>query len=287
MLKLENRVIEGWPDYELLDSGEGMKLERFGKLLLARPDTQALWNKREPKSWKDAEATFAMSEGKGKWQKKASALDHSEMTFSELMFSIRLGSFKHIGVFPEQADNWQFIAEKTSKIKEPKVLNLFGHTGIASLAAAKAGAFVTHVDASKQSLDLASANATLSEIAKDKVRWIPDDALAFVRREVKRGTKYDGIILDPPAFGRGAKGQVWHIETDLPKLFSLLKDILKDEAGSFLVLNGYAAGYSPVSFAELVKEYFPKLKGTYGELLIAEKGGERTLPSGIYVRGEI
>lgn len=287
MWKLENRVIEGWSDYELLDSGEGMKLERFGKLLLARPDTQSIWNKREPKSWKDADATFTMKEGKGKWQKKASALDHSEMTFDDIRFSIRLGSFKHIGVFPEQADNWQFIADKTSKIKEPKVLNLFGHTGIASLSAAKAGAFVTHVDASKQSLDLASANATLSEIAKDKVRWIPDDALAFVRREVKRGTKYDGIILDPPAFGRGAKGQVWHIESDLPKLFSLLKDILKDETGSFLVLNGYAAGYSPVSFAELVKEYFPKLKGTYGELLIAESGSDRTLPSGIYVRGEL
>lgn len=287
MLKLENRVIKGWADYELLDSGEGMKLERFGKLILARPDTQTLWNKHDPKRWKEAEATFAAKDGKGKWQKKATASDQSEMTFDDLRFSIRLGSFKHIGVFPEQADNWQFIKDKVSKLNEPKVLNLFGHTGIASLVAAKAGAFVTHVDASKQSLDLASTNASLSGIARDKVRWIPDDALAFVRREIRRGTKYDGIILDPPAFGRGAKGQVWHIESDLPKLFALLRELLKDEAGSFLVLNGYAAGYSPVSFAELVKEYFPQIKGTYGELLIAEDVSGRTLPSGIYVRGEL
>lgn len=287
MLKLENRVIKSWQDYTLLDSGEGMKLERFADLVVARPDTQTLWNKRQSKKWKEADATFSMKEGKGKWQKKASVADNSEMTFEGLRFSIRLGSFKHIGVFPEQADNWQFIKDKVSKLNEPKVLNLFGHTGVATLAAARAGAFVTHVDASKQSLDLASANATLSGIAKDKVRWIPDDALAFVRRELRRGIKYDGIILDPPAFGRGAKGQVWHIESDLPKLFSLLKEILSDKPGSFLVLNGYAAGYSPVSFAELVKEFFPNLKGTYGELLIAEDDSDRTLPSGIYVRGEI
>jgi len=190
-------------------------------------------------------------------------------------------------VFPEQADNWRFIKERVEKINEPKILNLFGYTGVASLVAAKAGAHVTHVDASKQSLDLASANASLSELLKDRIRWIPDDALAFAKREARRGTHYDGIVLDPPAFGRGAKGQVWHIEQDLPKLLVLLKDLLSEKPGSFLVLNGYAAGYSATTFAHLVEEQFPTLKGTYGELLLTEENTKRQLPSGIYVRGHI
>jgi len=287
MLKPENRTVKGWSDYALLDSGEGMKLERFGDLTLARPDTQAIWQKHSPKEWREADATFSLKEGKGRWQKKASAPERALMSFGDVQFSIRLGSFKHIGVFPEQADNWRFIKEQVEKQKEPKVLNLFGYTGVATLVAAKAGAHVTHVDASKQSLDLASANAGLSELPKDRVRWIPDDALAFVKREARRGTRYDGIVLDPPAFGRGAKGQVWHIEQDLPKLLVVLKDLLSEKPSSFLVLNGYAAGYSATTFSQLVLEQFPTLKGTYGELLLAEENGNRQLPSGIYVRGQI
>jgi len=287
MLKPENRVVKGWQDYALLDSGDGMKLERFGTLTLARPDTQAIWQKHSPKEWRDADATFSLKEGKGRWQKKTSAPERADLVFDEVRFNIRLGNFKHIGVFPEQADNWRFIKEQVEKQNEPKILNLFGYTGVATLVAAKAGAHVTHVDASKQSLDLASANAALSELSKDRVRWIPDDALAFVKREARRGTRYDGIILDPPAFGRGARGQVWHIEQDLPKLLSILKELLSDKPGSFLVLNGYAAGYSATTFSQLVSEQFPTLKGSYGELLLTEEKGNRHLPSGIYVRGLI
>lgn len=287
MLKAENRVVKSWTDYELLDSGEGMKLERFGQTVIARPETQAIWKKSAPQKWKEADATFSQKDGKGKWQKKASTPEHWEMGFAEVRFNLRLGGFKHVGVFPEQADNWRFIKEKVEGLKESKVLNLFGYTGVATLVAAKAGAQVTHVDASKQSLDIASANAALTGLSKDSVRWIPDDALAFARRELRRGVKYEGIVLDPPAFGRGAKGQVWHIEEDLPKLFEALKGLLSEKPGSFLVLNGYAAGYSATSFAELVKDHFPRLNGSYGELIIADEEGKRELPSGIYVRGVI
>lgn len=287
MLKLENRTIPGWADYALLDSGEGMKLERYGSMTLARPDTQAIWQKSQPKLWAKADATFKASDGKGKWQKKLETASDWEVGFEDIRFRVRLGGFKHVGVFPEQSDNWSYIKDRVSKLKSPKVLNLFGYTGVATVVAAAAGAEVTHVDASRQSLDLANANAVASGLPNDRIRWIPEDALAFARRELKRGNKYHGIVLDPPAFGRGAKGQVWHIEEDLPKLLAVLKDLLIDEPGSFLVLNGYAAGYSATAFAELVRDYFPGLNGTYGELLIAEEGSERKLPSGIFVRGTI
>lgn len=286
MLRSENRTIKGWADYALLDSGEGMKLERFGTVLLARPDTQALWQKSTPKLWKEANATFTLSSNKGKWQKREGAEEQWEISFAETKFRLRLGGFKHVGVFPEQADNWSFIEDRVAKLNSPKVLNLFGYTGVATLVAAKAGAEVTHVDASKQSLDIANANAALSYIPNDRIRWIPEDALAFARRELRRGIKYHGIILDPPAFGRGTKGQVWHVEQDLPKLLAVLKDLLVDAPGSFVVLNGYAAGYSATAFAELIKDHFPKLNGTYGELLIAEESG-RQLPSGIFARGTL
>ncbi|MBI2037015.1 MAG: class I SAM-dependent methyltransferase, partial [Candidatus Liptonbacteria bacterium] len=161
---------------------------------------------------------------------------------------------------------------------------LFGYTGIATLVAAAAGASVTHVDASKQSLDFAHENARLSGISKDKIRWIPDDALAFAKREARRGAKYDGIILDPPAFGRGPKGEVWKIEEDLPKLLNALKGLLSDKPGSFFLLNGYAAGYAPRSFAQAVESAFGMVEGESGELHIKESSAERVISAGIYVR---
>jgi 23S rRNA (cytosine1962-C5)-methyltransferase len=164
------------------------------------------------------------------------------------------------------------------------VLNLFGYTGIATLAAAHPGASVTHVDASKQSLDWAHENARLSGIPEDKIRWIPDDALAFVKREARRGAKYDGIILDPPAFGRGAKGEVWKIEEDFPALLEALKEIFSDKPGSFFLINGYAAGYAPRSFAQAVESVFGEVAGESGELHIKESTSERAVPAGIYVR---
>jgi 23S rRNA (cytosine1962-C5)-methyltransferase len=216
-----------WADYELLDSGENMKLERFGEVVLARPETEALWAKMRPELWDMAHAVFEFGEGKGSWNVKKQVPDSWQMARGPIKFFAKLAGFKHVGVFPEQESNWVWVKDQVKKLGEPKVLNLFGYTGIASLAAAHAGAHVTHVDSSKQSLDWAHDNARASGIAEDKIRWIPDDALAFVKREVRRGAKYEGIILDPPAFGRGAKGEVWKIEEDLPKLLTRSKSSLQ------------------------------------------------------------
>lgn len=279
-----------WNDYELLDSGDGMKLERFGAIVLARPETQALWKKQKPELWEGAHAEFSFhlpaqaGDKKGKWNVRKPVPESWELTHGDLTFLARLTGFKHTGVFPEQEPNWTWISERVKKLGSPQALNLFGYTGIASLAAAQAGAFVTHVDASKQSLDWAHENARHSHIPEDKIRWILDDALAFVKREARRGAKYDGIILDPPAFGRGAKGEVWKIEEDLPKLLAALKDILSDKPGSFFLVNGYAAGYAPRSFAQAVESAFGETNGECGELYIKEASSERVMPAGIYVR---
>lgn len=279
-----------WNDYELLDSGDSLKLERFGNIVIARPETQALWKKMRPELWEQAHAEFAFSDKKGVWHMKKSVPESWELSWNDVRFRARLTSFKHTGVFPEQAPNWQWISEKVSALEKPKVLNLFGYTGIASLVAAKAGAFVTHVDASKQSLDWAHENANLSDIPDDRIRWILDDALAFAKREVRRLSadtgvqKYDGIILDPPAFGRGAKGEVWKIEENLPELLDSLRDIFSEKPGSFLLLNGYAAGYAPRSFAQAIESSFSEISGACGETLIQESSTERQIPSGIFVR---
>lgn len=273
-----------WDEYELLDSGDSMKLERFGTIIVARPETQALWKKKRPELWEQAQADFAFHEKKGEWRVKKFVPEFWDISWNDIRFRARLTSFKHTGIFPEQAPNWQWISEKVSALEKPKVLNLFGYTGIASLVAAKAGAFVTHVDASKQSLDWAHENAKLSNIPEDSIRWILDDALAFVKREVRRGATYDGIILDPPAFGRGAKGEVWKIEESFPELLESLKEILSEKSDSFLLVNGYASGYAPQSFAQAIESSFGEVQGECGEINIKESDSERIIPSGIYVR---
>jgi 23S rRNA (cytosine1962-C5)-methyltransferase len=213
-------------------------------------------------------------------------------------FSLHTGSFKHTGVFPEQAPNWEWIAERVSALakrggqnaEKPKVLNLFGYTGIASIVAAKHGALVTHLDASKQSNAWARENATLSQVPPDTLRYITDDALKFVQREIRRGTLYDGIILDPPAFGRGPDGEVWRIEEDIVPLLDAVHKIFAQKPGSFFLLNGYAAGYAPQSLVQAVESSFPeiaaskKIEGGFGELRVNEKDSDRVMPSGIYVR---
>lgn len=280
----QHLVSSAWSDYELLDSGDNMKLERFGDITLARPETQAIWKKKSPELWSEAHATFAFSEKKGAWTIAKPIPKPWELSWGDVRFTAELTGFKHTGIFPEQAPNWSWLNEKISRLEKPNVLNLFGYTGIASLAAAKAGAYVTHVDASKQSLDWAHDNARRSDLGEDRIRWILDDALAFVRREVRRGAKYDGIILDPPAFGRGAKGEVWRIEEDLPTLLNTLAELLSDTSGSFFLVNGYAAGYAPRSFAQAVESTFGEISGECGELHIAETSSVRVIPAGIYVR---
>ena len=282
-----------WSDYELLDSGDNMKLERFGTVIVARPETQALWQKKCPEIWKDAHAIFAFGDKKGAWEVRKPLPDPWEISWHDTRVSLALTTFKHTGVFPEQAPNWAWLEERVGTVSQraPSVLNLFGYTGIASVVAAQAGAHVTHVDASKQSLDWAHDNARRSNVGEDRIRWILDDALAFARREARRESLYDGIILDPPAFGRGAKGEVWKIEEALPELLSALRAILKDAPGSFFLVNGYAAGYAPRSFAQAVESAFTStelgasgLNGECGELFIQESTGPRVIPAGIYVR---
>jgi len=288
----------GWSDYELLDSGENMKLERFGEVIVARPETQALWKKQKPELWSSAHAVFAFRDKRGGWDVKKPVPESWELSWHDTHFTAQLTGFKHTGVFPEQAPNWAWISERvqmwdvarpTSDVGRatshmPSVLNLFGYTGIASVVAAQAGALVTHVDASKQSLDWAHDNARRSGVSEDKIRWLLDDALAFAKREVRRGAKYDGIILDPPAFGRGAKGEVWKIEEALPELLEALRETLSDKPGSFFLLNGYAAGYAPRAFAQAIESTFGETNGECGELFIQESSSDRVIPAGIYVR---
>lgn len=285
MLIRKDLSVEEWADYELLDSGGHEKLERFGDIVLARPETQAIWEKQKPEGWSDADASFSFGEGgKGKWDKKPDMPEDWQIGWRDARFIIKPTNFKHIGIFPEQASQWEWIAEQAKKLEAPKVLNLFGYTGAASVVAAQAGVQVTHVDASKQSLSWAKENAQASGLSEDSVRWILDDALQFAKREARREAKYEGIVLDPPAFGRGPKGEVWHIEEQLPELMRALRDILSDNPGTFLVLNGYAAGYTPLSFKQLVEGVFGEVAGEYGELQLPESGTSRLISSGIYAR---
>lgn len=277
-----NLNIKSWRDYELLDSGDNRKLERFGAVIVIRPETQAIWRPARPEEWEKAQAEFRSAEGKGTWKKK-DAPDSWPMSWEDIHFTLRLTSFKHTGVFPEQAESWKWIRERVSALQSPNILNLFGYTGIASIVAAKAGGRVTHVDASKQSNTWAKENAELSGVSEG-IRYILDDALKFAKREVRRGAIYDGIILDPPAFGRGPKGEVWHIEDHLPELLDTLRMIHAKNQGAFFLLNGYAAGYTPLSFLQLVQSVFGKTNGEFGELRIQESQSERCISSGIYVR---
>jgi 23S rRNA (cytosine1962-C5)-methyltransferase len=283
-MKNKNLLIGPWPDYEILDSGSDRKLERWGKHILIRPETQAIWEPRHPELWNEARAEFKFVGAKGVWRNDG-APGSWELAWRDARFSARLGSFKHLGVFPEQVANWGWIADRVKSLKAPKVLNLFGYTGIASIVAAQAGAEVTQIDASKQSNAWAKENAKLSGVPSGAIRFLEDDALSFVLREVRREAEYDGIILDPPVFGRGPKNEVWRIEENLPRLLRELQKIFSGRPGSFFLLNGYAAGYSAISFAQAVADIFPDADGEFGELQIAESGSsDRVIPSGISVR---
>lgn len=282
-------------DYELLDSGNEEKLERYGKYILRRPDPQALWNKKlDEKIWKNSDAVF---DGNRKtWKVTQNHSDSSlrdgwQISFDDLKFNIKPTAFKHTGIFPEQEMNWKFIklkveSEKLKERKEPiKILNLFGYTGGTTLAGLSAGAEVTHVDGSKTSVAWAKENAELSGLDKKPVRWLIDDARKFVLREIRRGGKYDGIIMDPPSFGRGGRGEIWKIEDDFLKLIEDCGKILSDKPILFII-NGYAAGYSSQAYYNALKPIMEKFGGKFevGELTIEESGSGRLLPCGIFVR---
>ncbi len=292
---------EASADYELIDSGEGEKLERFGKIVLSRPDPQALWHKKLPEAeWKKADGYFTRDENKGEWSMKDGKLDRWAIDFGGLKLWIKPSSFKHVGIFPEQSPNWEWLRGKI-KVQNPndkspsaepsdskkegiQVLNLFGYTGGATLACAQAGANVVHVDSSKVAMTWARDNAELSGLKDKPVRWILDDARAFVKRELKRGNKYDGIIMDPPAFGHGPDNEVWKIEDDFLPLIEQCIGLLSDKP-LFFLLNGYSAGYSAVAYENNLKVLIEKFGGQIeiGELTLHEKGN-RLLPAGIFAR---
>lgn len=269
--------------YSLIDSGEHEKLERYGDTLIARPDTQAIWTKQNQKVWGDVSARFSWKGGKGSWEVQTKVPEPWEVRFGNMTLTAKLTAFKHTGIFPEQEPNWEWTKERLASLSTPSVLNLFGYTGAASVSAALSHASVTHVDSSKTSTEWAKDNAKRSGVADDAIRFIVEDVRAFVKREIRRGAKYDGILLDPPAFGRGTKDEVWKIEEDLLPLLEDVKQLLKETPGSFLLLNGYAAGYAPHSFLQLVESVFGDISGEYGELRIQEETG-RALSAGMYVR---
>ena len=278
-----------WKDYELLDCGDFEKLERFGDLILIRPEPQAVW----PKAWAESEwekryhiRFKGRSATSGDWIKKNKNIpDRWHISYKnkevEIKFRLALTSFKHVGIFPEQAVNWDYISSTVKKFKtpEPKVLNLFAYTGGASLIAKAAGADTTHVDSIKQVVTWANENQEISNL-KD-IRWVVEDALKFVQRELKRGKKYNGIILDPPAYGHGPKGEKWKLEDHIK---DMMTDVVKllDPEEHFLILNTYSLGFSSVIVENLIKSALPKVKNLeIGELFLNATSGVN-LPLGVF-----
>src|SRR3989344_1993228 len=283
-------ITEKSSDYELLDSGSGEKLERYGKVILSRPDPQALWPKSlNEAEWKKVDAVFTRSGTSGKWEVRETVKDSWEISLAGLKFSLQLLPSKHLGLFPEQSAQWKWLEEKISKRvklgKPVSVLNLFAYTGGASLACAKAGASVVHVDASKFAVDLANTNMKISGLSDRSIRFMVDDARKFVEREIKRGNKYDVILMDPPIYGKGLKKEVWKIEEDLMPLLSRIKNILSSDMLA-VVLNGYASVYSGITYAQILETMMGNLKGeaSHGELAVRESSAGRLLPCGIFAR---
>jgi 23S rRNA (cytosine1962-C5)-methyltransferase len=281
---------EGWHDYALLDSGGGLKLERYGSYRVVRPEAQAIWTPRRPEAeWNGADAQFVgigEDESDGRWRFKKPLGETWPLDYDGIGFLGRFTSFRHVGVFPEQVTHWQWVEEKLRSAKRPtKVLNLFAYTGLASLVAARAGAEVTHIDASKKAIGWARENQKIGKFDDLPIRWICEDAQKFVEREERRGNRYDGIILDPPKFGRGPKGEVWDLFPDLPKMMAICRKLLSDDA-LFLILTAYSIRASFLAIDELAAECLDGLGGTLesGELVLREEGGGRALSTSLFSR---
>lgn len=271
----ETLVTRGWQDYALLDSGDGRKLERYGPYTVVRPEPQCFWSPRDPQAFEAANAVFdpqQEEEDSGRWRFDAHGpIDAFPLKWRDVRFTGRFTPFRHLAFFPEQAANWEWLDARISTLEKPRILNLFGYTGVASLACAAAGAEVTHVDASKKSVAYARENAEQSGLADRPIRWIVEDCRKYVAREVRRGSKYHGIILDPPKYGRGPTGEVWRLFEDLPGLLKDCASLLDDNA-SFLLLNAYAARISGMSLAHMMGEATADRGGEidWGELALAE-----------------
>ena len=279
-------ITRGDADYELLDSGDGEKLERFGAVVMRRPDPQSLWPKLLPEGeWDKADAYFLRGSDKAEWSFKQKLPERWEVAFGNLKFWIKPTAFKHVGLFPEQFINWEWLKGVVQRTETPEILNLFGYTGAATLACAKAGAKVVHIDGSKAAMNWARDNADLSGLSDKPIRWIVEDARKFVERELKRGNLYDGIIMDPPAFGHGPENELWKIEDDFLPLIEACKKLLKPKPLFFLI-NGYSAGYSAIAYKNNLLSLQEKFGGQIeiGELTIEESKSGRLLPAGIFAR---
>lgn len=252
------RVANGWKDYELIDTSTGERLEKWGDYILVRPDPQVIWDTEHSKQWDKADAIYHRSiSGGGSWEYKRKLPDEWVISWEGLKFYVTPTSFKHTGVFPEQAANWELYARLISQAKRPiSVLNLFGYTGIATLACLKAGAAVCHVDASKGMVNQAKKNAALSKLEDKSVRWIVDDCKKFVQREYRRGKHYDAIIMDPPSYGRGPSGEIWKLEDDLYDFVSECVKILSSDP-LFISINTYTTGVSSSAIGYLLKSLLP------------------------------
>ncbi len=308
-------VAKNWKDYELIDAGEEEKLERWGKYILRRPDPQAIWQKsdigdhlpaldkkifsgerqagKSGKNLWDIPDMFyhRSSKGGGFWDNDGRAPEEWVVNYGELKFNIRPTAFKHTGLFPEQASNWEWamnLIRTTYNVKRttPKVLNLFAYTGGATLACMSANAHVTHVDASKGMTGVAKENIEISRLDNTKVRFIVDDAVKFVEREIRRGNKYDGIIMDPPVYGRGPTGELWEIEKDLNKLVDLCSQLLSDKPLFFLI-NAYATTFSSIALENILRiSLEDKFNGDFssGELGLKMSSRDLVLPCGLFAR---
>jgi 23S rRNA (cytosine1962-C5)-methyltransferase len=278
-----------WADYELLDSGEGEKLERYGPYLLLRPEPEAVWKRSLPaQAWAAAQAVFRPSaeEMGGHWELLQQIPESWTMGYRGLRFQVQLGASRHVGVFPEQASQWDWLQAQIEAARRPlRVLNLFGYTGLATLAAAQAGAHVTHVDASRKVIAWAKLNQQLSGLEDRPIRWIVDDALKFIQREARRGSQYDGLILDPPKFGRGPKGEVWEFYKLIAELLQVCRQVLSAQA-RFIVLTAYAVKASALTLHYAVEEMMRSQRGevSAGEVILCEKSARRAISMAVFAR---
>ena len=284
-------IANNWNDYKILDMADGQKLEKWGDVILSRPDTQIIWkDKSYPEKWKNINATYHRSKtGGGTWEYNKKMPQQWQIKYKDLTFNIKPMGFKHTGLFPEQAVNWDWMMDKIKNAKrEIKVLNLFAYTGGATVACASAGASVCHVDSSKGMVTWAKENIASSGLAERPVRYIIDDVVKFVNREIRRGNKYDAIIMDPPSYGRGANGEVWQFENNIYDLVELCTNVLSDNPLFFLI-NSYTTGISSKVLENILnltvnKEHNGKVSS--GEIGLPMENSKLVLPCGIYGRWE-
>lgn len=282
---MELDIQTGWSDYQLLDSGDGFRIESFGKYIIKRPDPQCFWKRSNPQIWEQCDAEYLPSDTQyGVWHKKPNMPDAFDIRWDKFKFRCKLTAFKHTGIFPEQCGQWTFLLDKfKEKNQSFKALNLFAYTGVSTVVLAACGIPVTHVDASRSALNWASENLKASGLATAPVKWMHEDVLNYVTREVKRGNKYDIILCDPPAYGHGTHGEVWDFMKDIQKLIPMLKKI-SAENGALVLINAYAVSISSLTLGRLLADVFNTDTVKSGELVLKEKSSDKLLSTGLFAK---